>query len=121
MKCRPSMSRLQNAASRLRLQLATAGERSAFRQAQLHDVGPLGAEASLAIAEIEAPQAPEALVEAEAADVVPGALEPPRPFRERVGIVLAEADDAPPFEASPRRFLLEAHLRGQHAAGKHIL
>src|SRR5688572_28724250 len=72
--------------------------RSGFGEAELDDVGALRAEARLAVAEVEAPELAEALVEAEPADVVPGGLETVRPKLQGVGVVMAEAADAGPLQ-----------------------
>src|SRR5271169_2806620 len=109
MKCRPSIVPLRD------------GGNLALAQAQLHDVGALGAEAGLAIAEVEPPQAPEALVEAKALDLVPGRFEAAGPFGQGLGVVLAEPLDAPPLQPGPRRLLLQPGLGGQHAAREDVL
>src|SRR5580704_11939780 len=108
MKCRPSM-------------VATAYAPSGARQAELHHIRPFGAESRLAVAEVEAPQPPEALVEAQPLDLVPRPLEAPGPFGQGVGVVLAEADDVAPFQPGQRRLLLQPRLRGQHAAREDVL
>src|SRR5262245_37463190 len=94
---------------------------SAARQRQLHDVGAFGAEAGFAVAEVEPPQPPEPLVEAQAADVLPGRLEASAPLVQGVGVVLAEADDVAPLQARAVGLFLEAPLRRQHAAREDVL
>ena len=74
---------------------------SDLRQAELHDVGAAGAEAGLAVAQVEAPELVETLVEAERPDLVPCRLEPLSPPLQRLGVVLAEA--VTPVQARPAR------------------
>src|SRR5687768_4992114 len=64
--------------------------RSSFDETELNNVRPLGAEARLAVAQVELPQLPEPLVEAQVGDLFPGGLEPPSPFGERLGVADAE-------------------------------
>src|SRR3989344_1863988 len=84
------MSGLSGMAARLRLS-------SGLRQRQLNDVGAAEAEAGLAIGQVEAPQAAEALVEAgHAADFGPRRLEALVPELQGLGVVAAE-----PLHRSP--------------------
>src|SRR5215469_2288567 len=99
---------------------ATGSRPLAAAQAELDHIGPLGAEAGLAVAEVEPPKPAEALVEAEAFDLIPRRIEAVAPFGERVGVVLAEANDIAPLEPRALGLLFQATLRWQHAAGKHV-
>src|SRR5258706_2787900 len=100
---------------------ALGRRRSGAGQAELPHVGALGPESGFAIAQIEATQTPETLIEAKLADFVPGPLEAMGPFRQRISVVLAEADDVPPFQTRLRRLFAQAGLAGQHSAGKDVL
>src|SRR5436190_17264442 len=50
-----------------------------FGEIELHHVGPFGPEPGLAIAQVEAPELAEPLVEAEVLDLLPGCIEALRP------------------------------------------
>src|SRR5690606_2420260 len=85
-------------------------------------VGATGAEAGLAIGEIEPPQPAEPIVEgSEAADVLPGRLEALVPQAQGLGVVVAEPLDRLPAEGGGGDDRLEGRFRGQHAAGEDVL
>src|SRR5205823_6409415 len=95
--------------------------RSGFGQAELDDAGAFGAEARLAVGEIEAPEPAEAFVEAERPDLVPGRLEALAPVSQGIGIVLREAADGAPTQAGAVGLGAQASLGRQHAAGEDVL
>src|SRR5690606_26876311 len=82
-------------------------------QGQLDHVGATGAEAGLAIGEIEPPQPAEPIVEgSEAADVLPGRLEALVPQAQGLGVVVAEPLDRLPAEGGGGDDRLEGRFRG---------
>src|SRR3954469_14979347 len=85
------------------------------------DIESAGDEAGLAISEIVAPQATEALRKAECRDIRPSGIKTLAPRRERSLVTGRKSLDRLEREAGQRRFAQHDALRRQHAAGKDIL
>ena len=89
-------------------------------QAELHHIGPAGAEGGFAIAQVEAPQAAKTFVEPQPTDLLPGAFEPRTPFGEGARVVLAEPGDGVPLEARLVGLLAQPGFARQHPAREYV-